>query len=108
MWTPGRLFLLLHFLRFTGADNPTCTSPTIWLTIDACQVLPAGRAQVNSWGFVAGVNTVANQICIAPSTVANDTFLMEAAICQGPVNLNVTTSDQCQSRRGNTIDKGQL
>lgn len=114
------LLLALSFPHTSRADGSACYEParntgsaktaakTVTLSLGECKIAITGAATVHSWGAKIGVNeNEAFQFCFAPSTVVNNTFLMDAEICQ-PSNLNGMSREQCRSRRGNMIDRSKL
>ena len=114
------LFLAIStvLLPSVQADfSNTCSTSgktTVWLPLDNCKILLPGTATIHSWGALVGVAKQgadidgSRQYCLSPSTVGNDTILMDVDICAGTDKLNNTSPAQCASRRGHPIDGSQL
>jgi hypothetical protein len=108
--------LLVLFAAQKVLSAPQCLSPpTVALNLGPCRVLAVDKSDVSSFGITVGVQ--GTEICVAPSTTVNSTFLTEASICadnqldmsseesQKGVSM---TSKQCRSRRGGFVDKNTL
>ena len=111
-----RCTLLLTVGR--AASSPVCqSSPTIALNLGPCQVLAAGPPATDIFSFGITVSVQGTEICVAPSTTVNSTFLTEASICaenqldmkdeESQKGVKMTPA-QCRSRRGGFVDKSSL
>jgi len=109
------VFALTALVRL-GLSAPLCrASSTLALNLGPCRVLSVGKSDVYSYGISVAVQ--GTEICLAPSTTVNSTFLVDASLCsdsqldmssepgQGGV---VMTSQQCRSRRGGFVDRNSL
>ncbi|KAK3900292.1 hypothetical protein C8A05DRAFT_36076 [Staphylotrichum tortipilum] len=102
--------LLLPFLAFFPAPRwaaPFCASgPVIELTLGNCSVRVADQSDVQSWGFPVDIEG-ADSLCVVPSTVVANTFIMTANICNDSNLINLDglklTPEQCRSRRGGFV-----
>ncbi|KAK4446256.1 hypothetical protein QBC34DRAFT_150854 [Podospora aff. communis PSN243] len=110
------LQLVVLFAAQMVLSAPQCLSPpTVALNLGPCRVLAVDKSDVSSFGITVGVQ--GTEICVAPSTTVNSTFLTEASICadnqldmsseesQKGVSMNLK---QCRSRRGGFVDKNTL
>lgn len=110
----GIAFILIA-VRHVSSD-PSCQSPpTVALNLGPCRVLAVNESDVSSFGITIGIQ--GTEICVAPSTTVNTTFLTEASICaDGQLGMDDEpsqrgvrmTSKQCRSRRGGFINKNTL
>lgn len=111
MLNPATHFLFVflsssYWLRLVTAKN-SCSDSSIEpfsLSLTDCNISRPVLQDVFSWGIklAVGSQPQTQELCFTPSTVTNNTLLIDRVVCSGP--LENMTFDQCESRRGSTFE----
>jgi len=108
-------FFLSLVALLTGfcAAQP-CQPPfSLELSLETCDILSGNSSisDIHSWGIRISISG-SDEICVAPSTVVNSTFLTSQSICDQNQLIDINelkmSPEQCRSRRGGWITTSKL
>jgi hypothetical protein len=100
-------FLCTFFCHAAVAVGEQCSLPPkpLFIHLGNCTIAPnqAYPDGVDSWGIQVSIASPPQDLCVAPSLVANNSIIMGTEICTVN-NANLSTLPQCISRRGGVFN----